>query len=96
MDQTQKPKNKGSNNNQSDPQGLWGSGENVYLFHGSWAALLITFRDFGSKPIVSGILGGLLKCFKKAHIKGKTFISFDFFLLKPFGLWVRSPPDLLG
>ena len=31
------------------PQALWGSGENVYFFSGSWGALLIILRDLGSK-----------------------------------------------
>ena len=34
------------------PQGFWGSGENGYLFSGSWGALVIIFRDLGSKLIV--------------------------------------------
>ena len=37
------------------PQGFWGSGENGYLFSGSWGALVIIFRDLGSKLIVLGI-----------------------------------------
>ena len=37
------------------PQGFWGSGENGYLFSGSWGALVIIFRDLGSKLIVFGI-----------------------------------------
>ena len=37
------------------PQGFWGSGENGYLFSGSWGALVIIFRDLGSKIIVMGI-----------------------------------------
>ena len=37
------------------PQGFWGSGENGYLFSGSWRALVIIFRDLGSKLIVLGI-----------------------------------------
>ena len=32
-----------------------GSGENGYLFSGSWEALVIIFRDLGSKLIVMGI-----------------------------------------
>ena len=34
------------------PQGFWGSGENDYLFSGSWGAMVIIFRDLGSKLIV--------------------------------------------
>ena len=37
------------------PQGFWGSGENVHLFSGSLGALVIIFRDLGSKLIVLGI-----------------------------------------
>ena len=33
-------------------QGFWGSGENGYLFSGSWGALVIIFRELGSKLIV--------------------------------------------
>ena len=39
------------------PQGFWGSGENGYLFSGSWGALVIISRDLGSKLIVLGDLG---------------------------------------
>ena len=31
------------------PHGFWGSGENYYLFSGSWGALVIIFRNLGSK-----------------------------------------------
>ena len=41
--------------NTGAPQGFWGSGENGYLFSGSWGALVIIFRDLGSKLIVLGI-----------------------------------------
>ena len=34
------------------PHGFWGSGENGYLFSGSWEALVTIFRDLGSKLIV--------------------------------------------
>ena len=37
------------------PHGFWGSGENGYLFSGSWEALVIIFRDLVSKLIVLGI-----------------------------------------
>ena len=37
------------------PQGFWGSGENGYLFSGSWGALVIIFSDLGSKLIDLGI-----------------------------------------
>ena len=36
-------------------QGFLVSGENGYLFSGSWGALVIIFRDLGSKLIVLGI-----------------------------------------
>ena len=34
------------------PWGFWGSGENGYLFSGSLGAMIIIFRDLGSKLIV--------------------------------------------
>ena len=37
------------------PHGFSGSGENGYLFSGSWEALVIIFRDLVSKLIVLGI-----------------------------------------
>ena len=64
------------------PQRFWGSGENVYLFSGSWGTLVIIFRDLRSKLIVFGIKGALQKCKKKSHLKRKAFISFVFFFLK--------------
>ena len=36
------------------PKGF-GSGENGYLFSGSWGALVIIFRELGSKLVVLGI-----------------------------------------
>ena len=41
--------------------GFWGSGENGYLFSGSLGALVIIFRDLGSKLIVKGGKGALQK-----------------------------------
>ena len=35
-----------------DPKGFWGSGEKGYLFSGSWGALIIIFRELGSKLVV--------------------------------------------
>ena len=37
------------------PQGFWGSGENGYIFSGSWGALVIISGDLGSKLIFLGI-----------------------------------------
>ena len=37
------------------PMGFWGSGENGYLFLGSWGALVIILGDLGSKLIILGI-----------------------------------------
>ena len=37
------------------PRGFGGSGENGYLFLGSWGALVIISRDLGSKLMVLGI-----------------------------------------
>ena len=62
------------------PQEFWLSGEDGYLFSGIWGALVFIFRDLGSKLIVWGIQGALQKkSKKKSHLKGKAFISFDFF-----------------
>ena len=36
-------------------QGFWGYGEKSFLFSGSWGALVVIFRDLGSKLIVLGI-----------------------------------------
>ena len=36
-------------------QGFGGSGENGYLFSGSWGALLIILGELGSKLIILGI-----------------------------------------
>ena len=47
------------------PQGSGGSGENGYLFSRSRGALVIIFRDLGSKLIDFGILGALQKSKKK-------------------------------
>ena len=76
------------------PHGFWGSGENGYLFSGSWGALVIIFRDLGSKLIFLGIKGALQKCKKKSHLKRKAFISFDFFFKSSAS--VGSPPDPQG
>ena len=51
------------------PQGFWGSGENGYLFSGSWGALVIIFRDLGSKLIVLGIKGALKKVKKISPLR---------------------------
>ena len=48
------------------PQGFWGSRENGYLFSGSWGALVIIFRDLGSRFIVLGIYGALQKSKKNS------------------------------
>ena len=37
------------------PQVFWGSGENGYFVSGSWGALVIIFRELGSKLIILGI-----------------------------------------
>ena len=41
--------------NRGASQGFWGSGENGYLFSGSWGALVIISGDLGSKLIFLGI-----------------------------------------
>ena len=49
------------------PQGFGGSVENGYLFSGSWGALIhvIILGELGSKLIVLGIQGALLKKYIK-------------------------------
>ena len=37
------------------PQGFLGSGENGYLFSGSWGGLVIILGELGSKLIILGI-----------------------------------------
>ena len=37
------------------PQGFWGSGEDGFLFLGSWGALVIIKGELGSKLIILGI-----------------------------------------
>ena len=37
------------------PQRFWGSGENGYLFTGSWGALVNILEELGSKLKVLGI-----------------------------------------
>ena len=43
------------------PQGFWGSGENGYLFSGSWEALVIIFRGAREKAYNFGDIGSLAK-----------------------------------
>ena len=43
------------------PQGFWGSGDEGYLFSGSWGALVIISRELGSKRMVLGIQRALQK-----------------------------------
>ena len=47
------------------PQGFWGSGENGFLFSGSWGALVIILGELGSKLIILGIQEALPKSKKK-------------------------------
>ena len=52
------------------------------------------FQGFGEQAHSFRDLGSPAKKEKKSHIKGKAFISFDFFLkLKIFRFWGTSPPD---
>ena len=57
------------------PQGFWGSGENGYLFSGSWGALVIISRDQREQAHSFGDLGSPAK---KQKNKGKASILFDF------------------
>ena len=47
------------------PYGFGGSGENGYLFSGSWGALVVILGELGSKFIVWGIYRALPKRKKK-------------------------------
>ena len=72
-------------------QGFKGSGENVYLFSGSWGVLVNIFRDGGSKFIVFGdFRSPAKKRLKNLTLKEKAFISFDF-LKKIFGFSKETP-----
>ena len=61
------------------PQGFWGSGENGYLFSGSWGALVIILGELGSKLIILGIAKS-----KKDHT---IFVK-----KKSGGAWTPGPP----
>ena len=43
------------------PQGFWVSGENGYLFSGSWGTLVIILGELGSKLIILGDIWSLAK-----------------------------------
>ena len=49
------------------PQGFWGSGENGYLFSGSWGAQVNIFRDLEAPGF-----GDLRRTAKKNQKKKKT------------------------
>ena len=63
------------------PQGFWGSGENSYLFSGSWGALVIILGELGSKLIILGIKGALPKSKKKNKEKPPFCLIFKKILL---------------
>ena len=72
-------------------QGFKGSGENGYLFSGSWGVLVIIFRDGGNKFIVFGdFRSPAKKRLKNLTLKEKAFISFDF-SKKIFGFSKETP-----
>ena len=76
------------------PHGFRGSGENGYLFTGSWEALVIISRDLGSKFIVLGIWGALQKR-KKFNLNNLTLKekpSFRFIFLKKSSASGGKPP----
>ena len=72
------------------PQGFWGSGENDYLFSGSWRALVIIFRELGSKLIVLGSREPCKKEIKNRALKEKP--SFRLIFSKNLRLLGGSPP----
>ena len=59
------------------PQGFWGSGENGYLFSGSWGALVIILGELGSKLMILEIKGALPK--SKKNKEKPPFFFFNFF-----------------
>ena len=64
------------------PPVVWGIWDELLFIFRNLGELAIIFKDLGSKFIVFGIKGALQKSFfflKKSHLKGKAFISFDFF-----------------
>ena len=74
------------------PPGVWGIwGEWLFIFRelGSTGNY---FQGFGEQAHSFEDLGSPAKKFKKSHLKGKAFISFDF-LKKIFGFWGGDPPD---
>ena len=54
-------------------------GRMAVYFQGAGRAVVINFRDLGSKLIILGDLGSTAKKVIKSHLKGKAFISFNFF-----------------
>ena len=72
------------------PQGFWGSGENGYLFSGCRGALVIIFRDLGSKLIVLGSKG------VKKNLTLKEKPSFRLIKKKNLRLMGEVPQTSLG
>ena len=76
------------------PHGFLGSGENGYLFSGSWEALVIIFRDLGSKLIVLGIYGALqkIKKYNSNNLTLKEKPSFCLIFFKKSSASGGKPP----
>ena len=74
------------------PQGLWGSGENGYLFSGSWGALVIILGELGSKLIILEILGALPKSKKKNWKSLHLFYFLKIPSASGWGLAPQTPP----
>ena len=68
------------------PPGVWRFGENGYLFSGGWGALVIILGIWGACSYFGGFGEPCKKSKIKTVLKGKAFISFDFFL-KIFGFY---------
>ena len=70
------------------PQGFWGSGENGFLFSGSWGALVIILGELGSNLIIWGIQRALPK--SKKIKKSLHFVWFfkKFFCSDPLDNYI--------
>ena len=52
------------------------------------------FQGFGEQAHSFGDLGRTAKNLKKSHLKGKAFISFDFFQQNSSASWGKNPHPL--
>ena len=68
--------------------GIWG--EWLFIFR-ELRSTDNYFQGFGEQANSFGDLGSPAKKYKKSHLKGKAFISFDFLIKKIFGFWGEAP-----